>query len=80
VQNSVSQVDPFSKPIAPPTANIQQSPIQNGVLSDALLDIYFVRLHGKPFCILDEATTRQHHQLNQLPAFLAMAISAIASR
>lgn len=80
LQNSLSQVDPFPRPIAHPGANIQQSPTQNGILSDALLDIYFVRLHGKPFYILDEATTRQRHQLNQLPAFLAMAISAIASR
>ena len=75
---SLAPADPFPRPSAP--ANIQQSPTHHGILSDALLDIYFVRLHGKPFYILDEATTRQRHQLNQLPAFLAMAISAMASR
>jgi hypothetical protein len=80
LQNPLSQVDPFARPIAHPATNVQQSPTQNGILSDALLDIYFVRLHGKPFYILDEATTRQRHQLNQLPAFLEMAISAMASR
>ncbi|KAJ5881721.1 uncharacterized protein N7529_000393 [Penicillium soppii] len=79
-QNHLSQVDPFPRPIAHSSANVQPSPTHNGVLSDALLDLYFVRLHGKPFYILDEATTRQRHQSNQLPTFLAMAISAIASR
>ncbi|CAG8918458.1 unnamed protein product [Penicillium salamii] len=75
---SLAPADPFPRPSAP--ANIQHSPTHHGVLPDALLDLYFVRLHGKPFYILDEATTRQRHQLNQLPNFLAMAILAIASR
>ncbi|CAI7616895.1 unnamed protein product [Penicillium bialowiezense] len=74
---SLAQADPFPRPTP---ATTTQRPPAHGVLSDALLDIYFVRLHGKPFYILDEATTRQRHQLNQLPPFLAMAISAMASR
>ncbi|KAJ5355508.1 uncharacterized protein N7496_012720 [Penicillium cataractarum] len=57
-----------------------QSAPQNGALSDVLLDAYFARLHGKPFYILDEAGTRQRHQLNQLPVHLAMAISAMTLR
>lgn len=57
-----------------------QSAPQNGGLSDVLLDAFFARLHGKPFYILDEAGTRQRHQLNQLPVHLAMAISAMTLR
>ncbi|OGE50321.1 hypothetical protein PENARI_c017G09939 [Penicillium arizonense] len=81
LSNSLSQhVEPFPR-MASQSGNLlpQQSPTQ-GVLSDAILDIYFSRLHGKPFFILDEATTRQRHQMNQLPAFLSMAISAMALR
>ncbi|CAG8891168.1 unnamed protein product [Penicillium egyptiacum] len=74
-------VDPFPRPTGPPASLLQQpSPTNNGPLSDAILDIYFERLHGKPFYVLDEATTRQHHQLNQLPPCLAMAISAMTVR
>ncbi|OKP06975.1 hypothetical protein PENSUB_6158 [Penicillium subrubescens] len=57
-----------------------QSAPQNGALSEVLLDAYFARLHGKPFFVLDEAGTRQRHQLNQLPVHLAMAISAMTLR
>ncbi|KAJ5081484.1 hypothetical protein NUU61_009748 [Penicillium alfredii] len=59
---------------------LQPSPPQNGGLSNALLDAYFARLHGKPFFILDEATTRQNYQLGQLPACLSMAIFALTTR
>lgn len=45
-----------------------------------MLDAYFGRLHGKPYYILDEASTRQRHQLGHLPAPLSMAIYALASR
>ncbi|KAI2722530.1 transcriptional regulator family: Fungal Specific TF [Penicillium roqueforti] len=74
-------VDPFIRPTGHPAGLLQQpSPTNNGPLSDATLDLYFERLHGKPFYILDEATTRQLHQLNQLPPCLAMAISAMTVR
>lgn len=63
----------------PSPGNPQSAP-QNGALSDVLLDAYFARLHGKPFYVLDEAGTRQRHQLNQLPVHLAMAISAMTLR
>lgn len=45
-----------------------------------MLDAYFARLHGKPYFILDETTTRQRHQRGQLPAFLSMAICALTLR
>ncbi|CAG7959992.1 unnamed protein product [Penicillium nalgiovense] len=79
---SLSQhVDPFPRPADHSASLLQQpSPTNNGPLSDAILDIYFERLHGKPFYVLDEATTRQNHQVNQLPPYLAMAISALTVR
>ncbi|KAJ5446609.1 Transcription factor [Penicillium cf. griseofulvum] len=81
LSTSLSQhVDPFPRPTGHSNLLQQPSPTNNGPLSDAILDIYFERVHGKPFYILDEATTRQRHQLNQLPPFLAMAISAITVR
>lgn len=45
-----------------------------------LLDTYFTCFHGKPFCILDEASIRQRFQVNQLPSYLCLAISAVAVR
>lgn len=45
-----------------------------------MLDTYFARLHGKPYYILDEATTRQRLQLNQLPSCLAYAVYAVTAR
>jgi len=47
---------------------------------EVLLDIYFSRLHGKPLHILDEASTRQRLQNNQLPNFLAFATYALSAR
>lgn len=47
---------------------------------EILLDIYFSRLHGKPLHILDEISTRQRLQSNQLPNFLAFAIYALSVR
>lgn len=47
---------------------------------DLLLDTYFARIHGKPYHILDEATTRQRLQANQLPSHLAFAIYAVSAR
>jgi hypothetical protein len=80
LSTSLSHVETFPR-LASQSGNLlpQQSPTQ-GALSDAILDIYFSRLHGKPFFILDEATTRQRHQMNQLPTFLSLAVSAMALR
>jgi hypothetical protein len=47
---------------------------------ELLLDTYFARIHGKPYYILDEATTRQRLQANQLPGHLAYAIYAVGAR
>ncbi|KAJ5304719.1 uncharacterized protein N7443_004379 [Penicillium atrosanguineum] len=75
-------IDTFARPTvhAPTSALSQPSPKQNGILSDVLLDAYFARLHGKPFFVLDEQSTRQRFQLNQLPAHLCMAICAMTVR
>ncbi|KAL1998906.1 hypothetical protein VTN02DRAFT_5400 [Thermoascus thermophilus] len=50
------------------------------VLPDSVLDTFFTRIHGKPFYLLDEPTTRQKHQIGQLPPCLSMAIYAITVR
>jgi hypothetical protein len=50
------------------------------ILPEAVLNIFFSRIHGKPFYILDEPTTRQKHQRGQLPVHLSMAICAITLR
>jgi hypothetical protein len=47
---------------------------------DLLVDTYFARIHGKPYYILDESTTRQRLQANQLPGHLAYAIYAVSAR
>jgi hypothetical protein len=61
------------------------SPIEPSIQSptlapDLLLDTYFARIHGKPYYILDESTTRQRLQANQLPGHLAYAIYAVSAR
>ncbi|KAJ5907907.1 transcriptional regulator family: Fungal Specific TF [Penicillium taxi] len=74
--------EPFHSPTGFTSAyNLQQpSPSQNGALSVGLLDTYFARIHGKPFFIVDETTTRQQYQSNQLPTHLSLAISAMTTR
>ncbi|KAE8556405.1 hypothetical protein TMatcc_003767 [Talaromyces marneffei ATCC 18224] len=52
----------------------------NAFLSDNILDTYFTRLHGKPFYILEESSTRQRHRMGQLPGPLMKAIYAITIR
>jgi len=66
-------------------ANQMMSPIEPNIQTpalapDLLLDTYFARIHGKPYHILDEATTRQRLQANQLPSHLAFAIYAVSAR
>ena len=81
---------PQSRPlleIAPnptPTADQLMSPVEPlqspSIVPDLLLDTFFARIHGKPYHVLDEATTRQRLQANQLPTFLAYAIYAVSAR
>ncbi|KAJ5949678.1 hypothetical protein N7454_001262 [Penicillium verhagenii] len=82
IATPLSQADQFPRPAGHASSlSFSQPPhSQNGVLSEMLLDAYFTRLHGKPFFILDEPSTRQRHQINQLPAHLSMAISAMTLR
>ncbi|KAI1327214.1 hypothetical protein F5Y16DRAFT_372358 [Xylariaceae sp. FL0255] len=56
------------------------SEISPGVQLDALLDIYFSRIHAKPYYILDESLVRQRLQLHQLPMSLLYAIYAVSAR
>ncbi|KAI9376542.1 type I 3-dehydroquinase-domain-containing protein [Aspergillus egyptiacus] len=70
---------PAAFPLAPPPPpSCAQG--QPGRIPDAMLDTYFARLHGKPFFILDETTSRRCHQNGQLPAALSMAIYALTLR
>jgi len=48
--------------------------------TNAYLQVYFDRFHGKPFYILDEAAIKQRLRLGQLPIFLNQAINAFAAR
>ncbi|KAI9734047.1 MAG: hypothetical protein M1818_006985 [Claussenomyces sp. TS43310] len=45
-----------------------------------LFDMYFKRVHGKPYYILDENVTRQNLAGNRIPEHLLNAIYAISSR
>jgi hypothetical protein len=67
------------RPGVPPAPQQQPSPPHLG-LPDTVLGSYFSRLHGKPFCILDETSTRQRYHMGQLPVFLSMAIHALTAR
>lgn len=56
------------------------APLRPILLSDPILDIFFSRINGKPYHVLDETTTRQQHRLGQLPWSLSMAIYTISLR
>ncbi|KAK8224724.1 fungal-specific transcription factor domain-containing protein [Phyllosticta capitalensis] len=81
-QQPRTEINPNLKTSAPaaisPPQPIQQTPPYPR--TDILLDAYFARLHGKPYYILDELTTRQRLQHNQLPSHLAFAIYAVSAR
>lgn len=79
-QTPDSYSDPQLAMQQPPLPSLPHAPIHNALLPDVLLDTFFNRIHGKPFYILDEAATRQRHQLGQLPPFLSMAIYALTWR
>ncbi|KAL2071824.1 hypothetical protein VTL71DRAFT_13059 [Oculimacula yallundae] len=55
-------------------------PSPPAIQPDVLLDTYFSRCHGKVYYILDETTTRQRMQLNQIPSYLVFAIYAVSAR
>ena len=58
-----------------------EAPVRDSMLYlDAVLEAYFVRLHGKPYFILDESATRQRLRDGMLPRFLVNAIYAVAVR
>ncbi|KAJ6202010.1 fungal-specific transcription factor domain-containing protein [Bipolaris maydis] len=71
--NSTSHASQLMSPIEPSVQSPSLSP-------DLLLDTYFARIHGKPYYVLDESTTRQRLQANQLPGHLAYAIYAVSAR
>ncbi|KAK4541220.1 hypothetical protein LTR36_008136 [Oleoguttula mirabilis] len=63
-------------PVPPPVPQ----PAEALAFTDALLDMYFARLHGKPYYILDEAATRQRLRDGQLPRSLMNAVYAVSVR
>ncbi|KAE9963644.1 hypothetical protein EG328_011242 [Venturia inaequalis] len=70
-----------SRPSPPSQQQIspqQQPPAQ--LYPELLLDTYFARIHGKPYHILDESSTRQRLLTGQLPSYLAYAIYAVSAR
>jgi len=77
IPTSIDSINAQSTIISPVESFGQPTPT---LYPQLLLDIYFSRLHGKPFHILDEVTTRQRLQNNQLPTFLAFAIYALSAR
>jgi len=77
IQANVNNIDEQSTIISPAESFSQTTPT---LYPELLLDIYFSRLHCKPLHILDEVTTRQRLQNNQLPTFLAFAIYALSAR
>ncbi|KUJ15945.1 uncharacterized protein LY89DRAFT_648016 [Mollisia scopiformis] len=70
--------------VASETAVYSPTPISEpsppAVQPDVLLDTYFTRCHSKPYHILDETSTRQRIQLNQIPTYLLFAIYAVSAR
>ncbi|KAL2836244.1 type I 3-dehydroquinase-domain-containing protein [Aspergillus pseudoustus] len=63
-----------------PQAHAHSPVQQSGRIPDAMLEAYFARLHGKPFFILDETATRRGHANGTLPAYLGLAVYALALR
>lgn len=55
-------------------------PSPPAVQPDVLLDTYFTRCHGKAYYILDESSTRQRIQVQQIPSFLLYSIYAVSAR
>ncbi|RDW92388.1 hypothetical protein BP5796_01782 [Coleophoma crateriformis] len=61
-----------------PISNSEPSP--PAVQPDVLLDTYFNRCHGKVYYILEENSTRQRIQAQQMPNYLVFAIYAVSAR
>ncbi|KAL4767663.1 fungal-specific transcription factor domain-containing protein [Aspergillus nidulans var. acristatus] len=83
------QSHPAAFPLAPSAAYAHGHPHGHtqghghpppGRVPDEMLDAYFARLHGKPFFILDETSTRQRHASGKLPVPLSMAVYALTLR
>jgi hypothetical protein len=45
-----------------------------------MMNTYFSRIHQKPYDVLDEVSTRQKFESNQLPSYLSYAIFAVSAR
>ncbi|KAI7076192.1 hypothetical protein KC352_g41988, partial [Hortaea werneckii] len=69
-----------AQPQAQPHQHEQFQAVQSQAFAGGLVDIYFARLHGKPYYILDEPATRQRLRDGQLPRFLNNAIYAVSIR
>ncbi|KAI6390670.1 hypothetical protein MCOR23_009430 [Pyricularia oryzae] len=63
-----------------PSPGSEPSSMSITVPTEALLDTYFSRFHGKPYHILDETVIKQRIQAHQIPSFLAHAIYAVSAR
>jgi hypothetical protein len=77
IPTNFNNIDVQSAIISPAESFHQSTPT---LYAELLLDIYFSRLHCKPLHILDETTTRQRLQDNQLPTYLTFAIYALSAR
>lgn len=71
-QQQLSYTDMLPGPMSP-----VQPPITH---TNALLNVYFTRLHNKPYYILDEAATRQRLQNGQLPLTIMNGLWAVTAR
>lgn len=49
-------------------------------LPEEIVDVYFTKIHGKPYTVLEETSFRQLNQLKQLPTCLVFAVSAVTMR
>lgn len=45
-----------------------------------MMNTYFSRIHQRPYDVLDEVSTRQSFESNQLPSYLSYAIFAVSAR
>lgn len=79
---AVQRADLFMRPAGRRSLSdfSRAAPSRKGGLSETVLDLYFARLHGKPFYILDEPSVRKLHQRNELSAHLSLAILAMTLR
>ncbi|KAF2399174.1 hypothetical protein EJ06DRAFT_549870 [Trichodelitschia bisporula] len=77
---SIEATSPYDTHLLPPLTTADAMSTPQAPYLEALLDAYFACLHGRPYFILDEASTRQRLQTSQLPGHLAFAIFAVSAR